>query len=233
LENDVFHVFDVLTVVSLGDPVLLINHRELKGKRIPERCWKNPFKSIQVVSRDVKFSRSFKVYVDGKNINGKKGVKMKCTHTVDELKSKVTTSPWKFQLHMDTQTLKDHCTLLYYKIGQGTNITLHEVPESRMQIYLQLEVGKEQPRMVERDWTVKRLKSAISNWNGIPIRQQTLMFRGRVLPDGIRLTDYNGIKCIIQVSRPGVEWHPIMEPLELDHFGWLLARVVKQLDDEV
>jgi|SRR5271156_3363626 len=94
--------------------------------------------------------------------------------------------------------------------------------------------------MVERDWTIKTLKIAISNWNAIPVRQQKLSFRGRELPDGIRLPEYKGAeKCVIQVSRLHIGqddsgWHPIMEPLELDHFGHLLDKAVNApLDDEL
>ena len=108
---------------------------------------------------------------------------------------------------------------------------------------------KEQLRSAQRDWTVKRLKAAIHDWTAIPVRHQKLSFRGRELLDEIRLTEYKGSeKFIIQVSRlhisegddsRGNKWHPIMEPLELGHFGHLLDRAVKgfqretPLDDKV
>jgi len=65
---------------------------------------------------------------------------------VEELKNKVAavckTRPSKFQLRKGTQTLKEHCTLLYYNITAGTSldVEVHD-PDTQMQIYLQLEIG--------------------------------------------------------------------------------------------
>ena len=87
------------------------------------------------------------------------------------------------------------------------------------------------------------LKKVIYSWTGIPPTYQVLSFHGAQLDDDISLSEYKEPqKCIIHVARIGGsdgqrhdsqwnQWHPIMGSLELDHFRYLLEKIVKEFSD--
>ena len=80
------------------------------------------------------------------------------------------------------------------------------------------------------------LKELIYEWTGIPIQHQTLSFGGNRLEDQKTLRDH-GVQqdSTINVAKSRgnespsateIGRHTTMGPLELDHFGYLLGKMV-------
>jgi hypothetical protein len=80
-------------------------------------------------------------------------------------------------------------------------------------------------------------------WTGISLQHQRLVFAGRYLEDHKTLSDYKVYEdCTIGVVRvrgAGENpvklkdgWDQIMSVLELDHFGYLLAKLINEFREE-
>ena len=80
-------------------------------------------------------------------------------------------------------------------------------------------------------------------WTGISLQHQRLVFAGRHLEDHKTLSDYKVYEdCTIGVVRvrgPGENpvklkdgWSKVMSVLEIDHFGYLLAKLINEFRDE-
>ena len=80
-------------------------------------------------------------------------------------------------------------------------------------------------------------------WTGISLQHQRLVFAGRNLEDHKTLSDYKVYEdCTIGVVRARGAgetstkvkngWGKIMNVLELDHFGYLLGKLIKEFREE-
>ena len=80
-------------------------------------------------------------------------------------------------------------------------------------------------------------------WTGISLQHQRLVFAGRHLDDQKTLADYKvyedctiGVVRVRGASEPIVQerdsWGNVMNVLELDHFGYLLGKLIKEFREE-
>jgi hypothetical protein len=81
---------------------------------------------------------------------------------------------------------------------------------------------------------LKTLKEEIFGWSRVPIRQQILTWRDEYLADEKSLQDYDipfdGTLSVSRISKTiarAPRWNVIMSSLELDHYSYLLKKVVK------
>ena len=80
-------------------------------------------------------------------------------------------------------------------------------------------------------------------WTGISMHHQRLVFAGRHLEDHKTLSDYKVYEdCtigVVRVRAPGDNpvklkdgWRKVMSVLEIDHFGYLLAKLINEFREE-
>ena len=90
--------------------------------------------------------------------------------------------------------------------------------------------------------TVKVVKEMMYEWTGISLRYQKLFFAGIPLEDHRKLSEYKLYDdCTINVVRirgggdtvanSGIRSRGYMSDLELDHFGYLLDKIVRTVRD--
>lgn len=103
---------------------------------------------------------------------------------------------------------------------------------------------KTQVHWVNSNDTLRVLKEMMYEWTGISIQHQKISFHGRHLDDNDKtLEDYEIYNdCTVAVMRvrgggenilvPRVGWSFIMNPMELDHFGYLLGKIVKMFSQK-
>jgi hypothetical protein len=162
-------------------------------------------------------------------------------------------------IHKDGRMLlNDRCSLLYYNISQGTVLDAVQVRpvrddlRNRVRVFVRPNYGynvymwaysrKTQVHWVDPSETIKVLKEVMYEWTGISLQYQRLVFAGRHLEDHKTLSDYKVYEdCTIGVVRvrgPGDNpvklkdgWSKVMSVLEIDHFGYLLAKLINDLPD--
>jgi Ubiquitin family len=105
--------------------------------------------------------------------------------------------------------------------------------------------SKTQVHWVNGNDTVKVLKEMIYEWTGISIRHQKIAFAGQNLEDLKTLSEYDIHRdCTISVTRirgggetvasHGVGYKEVMNELELDHYGYLMEKIIEVFrQDEV
>ena len=90
---------------------------------------------------------------------------------------------------------------------------------------------------------IKVLKEMMYEWTGISLQHQRLVFAGRHLEDHKTLSDYKVYgDCTIGVMRvrgPGESqvksndgWNKMMSVLELDHFAYLLGKMIQEFRED-
>jgi hypothetical protein len=107
-------------------------------------------------------------------------------------------------------------------------------------LLIELICSRTQVHWVDTTEPIKILKEKMYQWTGIPLRHQRLMFGARCLDDHRTLDDYRVFRdCTISVVRirdeetsAGGGLRQVMNVIELDHYGYLFGKVVRQFRGE-
>jgi len=169
--------------------------------------------------------------------------------------------PSRTMIHKNGRMLlNDRCSLLYYNIAQGTLLDAVQVRpvrddlRSRLRVFVRPNYGyssfiyDSEPRKTQVHWVdpyepIKVLKEMMYEWTGISIQHQRLVFAGRHLDDNKTLSDYKVYEdCTIGVVRvrgagenqvrTNDGWSKVMSVLELDHFGYLLGKLMQEFRED-
>ena len=124
-------------------------------------------------------------------------LEVEANDTIKKVKTKIQEKegipPDQQQLRSNGSQLEDDRTLSDYNVQEGHTLDLvlglHRGPS--MQVYIRKSCGTSIALRVESDISIANVKAKIESEEGIPVCNQTLIYNGKKVEGGRKLSDYN------------------------------------------